>query len=307
MAETTDKRIAIILSTYNGAQYLPAQLESLAAQSMPDWVLYWRDDGSSDKTIGIMNTFAAGPGAGRCVRLGEPDHLGATASFMALLQQTAPTGLPVAFADQDDVWLPEKLALALAALDEETAPVLYCTRQMLVDERLARLAELPELQRPPSFPNALTQNIATGCTMVLNPSAAHLVAGSQAPTASLHDWWSYLLVTGNGGRVIADPALTVLYRQHSENLVGAPRSSLRRARGAMRRGPGVFMAVMRAHVEGLLAQRDLLTEDALRVLAVVDRGLSGGLAARLTALRLPELRRQTWLETLLFRWWFLTG
>ncbi len=307
MAEPADKRVAILLSTYNGAPFLPAQLESLAAQSMPDWQLYWRDDGSTDATVAIMDEFASGPGAGRCARVGEPGHLGATESFMALLRHAAPSGLPIAFADQDDVWLPKKLALALDALGAEKTPVLYCSRQVLVDEGLIRLGESAPLLRPPCFPAALTQNIATGCTVVLNPPAARLVAGSHPPSTSLHDWWSYLLVTASGGRVIADPTPTVLYRQHHGNLVGAPPSKRRRARAAMRRGPAVFMAVLRAHVAALLAQPELLSGEARRILAVVDRGLSDGPLARLAALRLPGLYRQTALETMLFRWWFLIG
>ena len=75
----------------------------------------------------------------------------------------------------------------------------------------------------------------------------------------------------------------------------------------MRRGPGVFMTMLRAHVAALLAQPELLSGEARRVLAVVDRALSDGPLARLAALRLPGLYRQTSLETMLFRWWFLIG
>ncbi len=300
-------RVAILLSTYNGARFLAAQLDSFVAQSLAEWRLYWRDDGSEDATVAVMQAFAAGAGAGRCEAVAVPGHLGATESFMALLRAAAPAGLPVAFADQDDVWLPEKLALGVAALGAEAGPALYCSRQMLVDDGLAPLGESAPLRRTPCFPAALTQNIATGCTVLLNPAAARLVAGSQAPSGSLHDWWSYLLVAAAGGRVIADPTPTVLYRQHRGNLVGAPRSMRHRARAALQRGPGVFMGVLRAHVAALLSQPELLSGEARRALAVVQRGLSGGVAQRLAALRLPGLCRQTWQETLLFRWWFLIG
>ncbi len=300
-------RVAILLSTYNGARFLAAQLDSLVAQSLPEWRLYWRDDGSSDATVAMMHAFAAGPGAGRCEAVAAPGHLGATESFMALLRAASPVGLPLAFADQDDVWLPEKLALGLAALGADPLAALYCSRQMLVDDGLAPLGESAPLRRAPCFPAALTQNIATGCTVMLNPAAAQLVAGSRPPSSSLHDWWSYLLVAAAGGRVIADPTPTVLYRQHTGNLVGAPRSMRRRAQAALHRGPRMFMGVLRGHVAALLAQPDLLSVEARRTLEVMQRGLSGGPAQRLAALRLPGLCRQTWQETLLFRWWFLIG
>jgi hypothetical protein len=300
-------RVAVLLSTFNGAPFLPAQLDSIAGQTLADWVLYWRDDGSSDDTVAIIRAFAEGPGAGRCHHVDRPGHLGATESFMALLRAAAPSGLALAFADQDDVWLPEKLELALDALADAPGPALYCSRQLLVDEELAPLGESAPLRRPPSFPAALTQNIATGCTVVLNPAAASLVARSIPPAASLHDWWSYLVVAASGGHVIADATPTVLYRQHGSNLVGAPASTWRRARAAMQRGPGVFMTVLRGHVAALLAHPELLSAEARRVLPILDRALRSGPLGRARALRLPGLNRQTWSETMLFRWWFLVG
>ena len=184
--------VAILLSTFNGEQFLDDQLESLLRQTVTDWVLYWRDDGSSDATADIMRRFMAGPGAGRChAVLDPPGRLRPTGSFMALLRAAAETDVAaVAFADQDDVWLPEKLARAMAALQPHARPALYCSRQLLVDESLRRIGVSAPLHQPPGFPAALTQNVATGCTLVLNRAAARLVAGSHPPSATLHDWWS---------------------------------------------------------------------------------------------------------------------
>jgi GT2 family glycosyltransferase len=96
-------RVAILLSTFNGAPFLPAQLDSIVGQTMTDWVLYWRDDGSSDETVAIMQAFAVGTGAGRCHWVESAGHLGATESFMALLRAAAPSGGALAFSDQDDL------------------------------------------------------------------------------------------------------------------------------------------------------------------------------------------------------------
>ncbi len=300
-------RVAVLLATYNGARFLPAQLESLAAQTMADWVLYWRDDGSTDDTTAVMQQFAAGAGAGRCVQVeATPGRLGPTGNFMALLRAVADADA-VAFADQDDVWLPDKLALGLAALERSAEPTLYCSRQLLVDAELRPLGESAPLPPPPPFPAALTQNVATGCTVLLNRAAAGLVARSRPPSSSLHDWWSYLVVSASGGRLVADPTPTVMYRQHDGNVVGAPRSMRRRAVAAMQRGPDVFMGVLRAHVAALRLQPDLLSPTAAAALEVVHRGLHGGLRQRLAALHLHGMQRQTWQETLVFRWWFLVG
>ncbi len=304
-------QVAILLSTYNGEQFLTDQLESLLRQTLADWVLYWRDDGSTDGTVGIMRCFMAGAGAGRCHAVSRPSgRLGPTGSFMELLRVAVAADEDVgalAFADQDDVWLPEKLELAVTALHCDPQPTLYCSRQILVDEALHHIGLSAMPRRPLRFPAALTQNVATGCTIVLNPAAARLVAGSHPPSATLHDWWSYLVVSANGGRLVADATPTVLYRQHRGNAVGAPASMRRRAVAALRRGPGVFMNVLRCHVAALREHPDLLSPDAAAALDVVQAGLQGGVTQRLAALQRCALSRQTWQETLVFRCWFLVG
>jgi hypothetical protein len=215
----------------------------------------------------------------------------------------------VAFADQDDVWLPFKLSRAvraLAALPRE-APAIYSARQVLVDATLNTLGVSPLLSGPPRFPASLTQNLATGCTVTMNQAAARLVAGSQAPPGCQHDWWAYLLVTAAGGRFLTDAEPVVLYRQHGRNAVGAPRSFLRRGWAALRRGPGVFMGVLRQNVAALDAQRHLLTPEAQAQLDQIQQALRGGPLRRMAALRLPGLRRQSWAEQMVFRLWFMIG
>lgn len=299
-------RIAILLSTFNGARFLREQLASFLAQTEREWLLLWRDDGSTDSTVGIMETFAADVGSERCRRVETPGRMGVAGNFYELIKAARPLGLPVAFADQDDVWLPNKLARALAALGTDPGPALYCSRQTLVDDALTPIGLSAPVHRPPSFAAALTQNIATGCTIVLDPAAVTLVAASIPPDGPLHDWWSYLLVTGAGGRVIADVEPTMLYRQHASNLVGAPSSQRHRALAALRRGPEAYMAMLRANVAAL-KNVAVLTPEARRTVNALSGALRGGVTARLRALSLPGLHRQTALETALFRLWFLRG
>ena len=299
--------IAVLLSTYDGAPYLGAQLASLLAQTCPDWTLLWRDDGSRDETLGIMTAWMQGAGKGRCDAVGPPGRLGSTPSFMALLRAAVEADL-VAFADQDDVWLPDKLARAAAVLGAVPPgmPALYCARQVLVDAGLGRVGISAPI-RPLGFPAALTQNVATGCTVMMNRAAARLIAGSEPPSTSLHDWWSYLVIAAKSGQLHADPTPVVLYRQHAGNLVGAPPSMRRRGVAALRRGPGVFMHVLRENVAALRAQPGLVAPENRAVLERIHHGLANGPGARWAALRTPGLQRQTWQETLLFRLWFMVG
>lgn len=300
-------RVAILLSTFNGAAFLPAQLDSYLAQKGVEWVLYWRDDGSRDGSVAIMEAFGAGAGVGRLVTLGA-GHVGVTASYMALLRRAVADGAgPVAFSDQDDVWLPGKLARGWAQMGETPAPVLYCSRQVLVDVHLRPICRSAPLPVSPGLGPALTQNIATGCTVMLNTAAAALVAGSVPPLPSLHDWWSYLVVAAAGGLVVADAEPTVMYRQHGGNAVGAPRTKRRRALAALRRGPGAFMTVLRAQVSALRGQPALLSPASRIMLDAVAGALAGGVATRARVLRRYGLLRQTRSETWLFRCWFLFG
>ena len=307
-------QVAILLSTRNGALFLQEQLESIVAQSVATWVIYWRDDGSSDGTPDLMRSFARQAGLDRCIEVGARDgtgvgHIGIAASFLALLR-AAPAGCVVAFADQDDVWLPDKLERGLAALSaaDPDRPALYCARQRLVDDRLRTLGLSPHRGPPPACPAGLTQTVATGGTVMLNPRAAALVAGARAPDGTLHDWWSYLVVGAAGGILIADPVPTVLYRQHRRNAVGAPHSALRRGLMALGRGPDAFMMLFKRHVAALLANPQALSAQAADDLAILQRALERGILARLRAIaQVRSLVRQTRLETLLFRLWFLIG
>jgi glycosyltransferase involved in cell wall biosynthesis len=301
--------VAILLSTYQGERFLRAQLDSLLAQTVPGWTLFWRDDGSADGSVAMMQAFATGPGRGRCVHVDDhPTRIGASSSYLVLLAKAVAAGAAcIAFADQDDVWLPEKLARGQAALAAipQTQPALYCARQVLVDAGLNRIGMSHHPRKETTFPAALAQNIAVGCTIMLNRAGACLVTASQAPPVTIHDWWCYLVVSAAGGRLVIDDTPVVLYRQHGANLVGSPIGTRRRAIAAIRRGPGVFMGLFRAHVAALSQQAALLSPPARRDLGRIEVALRGGLRARLSVLTMPNLRRQTWHETLLFRLWFM--
>jgi len=300
--------VAILLSTYEGERFLVPQLHSLLSQTHRDWILYWRDDGSTDGTRQVMCDFLQRIGPERSVVLEENMRVGATESYMRLLRRAYADGNPVlAFADQDDVWLPEKLSRGISALTAvpDEIPALYFARQVLVDASLRHIALSPRVRRAPGFPTCLTQNLATGCTVLMNREAMALLAERPAPTEGLHDWWSYIVVAAHSGRLIADNEPTVLYRQHDSNTVGAPRSPFRRAIAALRRGPEPFMRLLRGYARALGAQMAELPDGTREALARIQWGLEGGVGRRLNVLRMSGFRRQTWLETLLFRVWFL--
>jgi glycosyltransferase involved in cell wall biosynthesis len=301
--------VAILLATYNGSELLAPQLDSFLTQTHRDWTLVWRDDGSCDASRAIVDRFGAGLGRGRLHVVDEPTiRLGIAGSYLQLLR-SAPATAAFAFADQDDIWLPDKLERGVAALatTADDVPAIYCSRQVLVDSCLDVLANSARLRYPPQFPAALTQNIATGCTVMLNRPARDLVAASAPPPQTLHDWWTYLVVTAADGVVHFDPLPTVLYRQHPSNAIGASTSLGRRAVAALRRGPAPFMAILRGNIDALLAQPRLTTTRSREQLTQIHNALAGGPSERLRALCLTGFRRQTLAETGVFALWFMLG
>lgn len=234
----------------------------------------------------------------------------ATGSFLALLRLAL--GGPAAFfafSDQDDVWLPEKLAHAVAALADlpQGHPGLYFCARALVDDKLTPIGQVLAPRRPPGFPAALTQNLVPGCCMMLNRAAADLIDASPVPEGTWHDWWAYVVVAAHGGTVIAGNTPDILYRQHSANLVGEPPGFWSRTLGAARRGRTPFMTIFWRHITTLQAGAASLPDKTRETLTLIQRTNQGGFLARLRVLRLPGFVRQTSAETLLFRLWFLLG
>ena len=298
-------QVQVMLSVYNGAAFLAEQLESLAGQSLARWALSWRDDGSSDDSLEIMRRFTESRPTSQVLRVPERSrHLGTGQSFFTLLATASEAEL-FAFCDQDDIWMPDKLQRAAQALSAVPAdqPALYCSRQILVDVGLNRLGLSPRLRHVPNFRNALAQNIASGCTLVMNKAARAAVLAAPLPQGVLHDWWSYLIVTGVGGTVLFDPHPSILYRQHPNNVIGAPRSSMLRARAAFMRGPSPFMTLLSRHLSGLACYAGQLTPDARNVLAKCQTLYARGFFQRLRALVRSGLHRQSLLENLILLAW----
>ncbi|CAN0618908.1 rhamnosyltransferase [Burkholderia multivorans] len=225
----TSANIDIALATWNGERYLPAMLESIAAQTFGNWRLVVRDDGSTDGTCAIVDAFARRfPGKVEIVKDGE-GRLGAAGNFAAAAKVC--DAAYVAFADQDDVWLPRKLELAMAGMvDSERqlgagVPVVVHTDLRVVDEALNEIAPsfIRHMRLDPvggaKLERLVVRNIATGCTMLCNRALVDMAlpVPSEAP---LHDWW-FVLVGACFGAVVFINEATVLYRQHAANVVGA--------------------------------------------------------------------------------------
>ncbi|MCG6867361.1 MAG: glycosyltransferase family 2 protein [Gammaproteobacteria bacterium] len=222
-------RIDVLLSTHNGARYLADQIESIFRQDIGEWRLIIRDDASNDHTLEVIERFRALDPI-KITVLEEPGgRLGVVKSYEYLLRNSSSPY--IAFCDQDDVWLPEKLRLLrerIQQLEEEfgtTTPILVHSDLTVVNEHLEMVADSfwrhqkLDPRRMQSLPRLLMQNCVTGCATLINRALANL-ALPIPEDAIMHDWWLALHAVSDG-RIEVLNQRTVKYRQHHANDTGA--------------------------------------------------------------------------------------
>jgi glycosyltransferase involved in cell wall biosynthesis len=293
-------RIAILLCTYNGARFLPAQLDSLAAQTFADWQLFVSDDGSSDDTLAIVSQYKDRLGAAP-VQVRKGPCQGFVKNFLSLACDPALAFDFYAYCDQDDVWQPEKLARAVERLSSGPphVPAMYCSRTMLIDDQDRTLGYSRAYRRQPSFHNALVQSLASGNTIVLNEAARRLLmaCGSDAKIPS-HDWWSYLLVSGAGGTVYYDQEPQVRYRMHGQNVIGTNTGLRNRIRRLYMLSRGRFVRWTEMHVAALEPFRPHMTPDNRALYDLFRASRQRGFFGRQIGFLKSGVYRQTFLDNL---------
>ena len=219
--------IEVVLPTYNGAAYLAEQVASIHHQTLRPQRLLVRDDGSSDGTQALLAELRQHYGSW-LHWLPCETNLGCSANVNRLLEASrAPY---VALADQDDIWLPEKLAQSLALLQRLEQqhgvhrPLLVHSDLELMaadGDRLGRTyVQHQRLDPCRTSPEALTlTNVVTGCTVMVNRALLNQALPIPAE-ALMHDWW-LALVASCFGAIGWLPQPMVLYRQHGGNVLGA--------------------------------------------------------------------------------------
>jgi glycosyltransferase involved in cell wall biosynthesis len=212
--------VQVLLSTYNGEKYIEEQVRSILAQDYPNITILARDDGSTDRTVEILERLAADH---HNIEIIKAENIGFARSFFQLLARSSSEVDYVAFCDQDDVWLENKISRAVSMLNPYPAhqPLLYCSLLKLVDEELQPITSSYLPLKGISFQNALVENVAIGCTSVLNQAARRLIINYLPRKVLFHDWWIYLVITAFG-RVVYDNRSFILYRRHAGNATNYP-------------------------------------------------------------------------------------
>lgn len=212
----------IVMSTYNGQSHLQEQLDSVLSQTVTDFVLLIRDDGSQDRTPALLRQYTDPR-----IRLELGENVGINASFFALLEQAQQLGADrVFFCDQDDIWLPDKLERLLAELERCPAgPALVFSDFAMIDgsgnptgPSYAAMAKLRIPADGNFFPKLLAQPYVFGCASVLNRELLELVADPPAGI-EMYDCW-IALVASVLGTVRYLPQATICHRFHTQNATG---------------------------------------------------------------------------------------
>lgn len=209
------KKILVLMSSYNGELYIREQIESILNQKGVDVHLLVRDDASKDNTVKIVEQFV-----GEKVELIKGENLGYAKSFWTLLKDCKKEYDYYAFADQDDIWLEDKLVSAINMIEKEgDIPCLYTSNVIAVNNNREVIKEyFFDHRLALNFYQSLQKSILPGCTFVFNKKAIMLAAQYDGFMES-HDWALYA-ITSAFGKVLYDDTLHMNYRIHGNNVIG---------------------------------------------------------------------------------------
>ena len=206
------------MSTYNGERFLQEQLDSILKQENVDVSLLVRDDGSKDNTCKILSDYAS---KYQNIEWKDGENVGFVRSFSALVKMASTYDSDAdffAFADQDDIWIPNKLATAceVLATKDDSRPNLFTSNSMQVD---AEGRELEPFHKGPEPKfrrgNVLVFGTEQGCSMVFNKKAVEIYSEHE-PSLTWHDRWMYHICYFMGS-VTYDHRILFYYRRHENN------------------------------------------------------------------------------------------
>ena len=206
------------MSTYNGERFLEEQLDSILCQEDVNVSLLVRDDGSKDNTCQILSDYAL---KHQNIELKLCENVGFVKSFSELVKMAVTLDIDAdyyAFADQDDIWMPQKLAMACSVLatKDNSKPNLFTSNSMQIDAE-GRELELFHKGPEPKFRkgNVLVFGTEQGCSMVFNRKAVEIYSEHE-PSLTWHDRWLYHICYFLGS-VTYDHQPLFYYRRHEKN------------------------------------------------------------------------------------------
>jgi glycosyltransferase involved in cell wall biosynthesis len=214
------RNISVILATYNGSKYIVKQLDSILNQTMPPDEIIVCDDNSTDETVLLLKAYLHD---NRIKLFVNDKRLGVVNNFKKAAT-LAKRHNWLAFADQDDIWVPHKLgklATEMGVIDDGITPSLVYSDLAVIDKNdtVTSLSFWDKQKIRPgkiNFATLLYGNVVLGCTMIINYPMAKEFFLFDHPDY-FHDEWLGLIAYSFGKAKILNETL-VLYRQHESNV-----------------------------------------------------------------------------------------
>lgn len=179
-------KISILMATYNGEKYIAEQLESIRNQSIVDWELLIRDDQSTDNTVAILNNYEILDSRIKVVK-DNKGNLGQLKNFSELCSLVTDSEI-VFFADQDDIWYMDKLAVTIEKYKTLTNPYKMIYTNFILWNEKSNNKKVAYESNIPLQENLLVQNWVYGCTMAISGEICHLIKNIPEE-AKNHDNW----------------------------------------------------------------------------------------------------------------------
>ncbi len=207
----TEKRVAVLLSSYNGEKYIEEQVESILNQSYKNITLFIRDDCSKDGTAEVIKKYAENENV---VFLTAEKNLGYPGGFYEMLRLIEGYDY-YSFSDQDDVWKPDKIERAVEFLKDSDAqkPCLFFADYDVVDEELNFIRRSVGPRKNPDFNYSLFSSIGLGFTYVINNTLRELLLAKKSVKTVTKDVWIGMLACAFG-TAYYDSTVSALHRRN---------------------------------------------------------------------------------------------
>ena len=217
-----EKKVTVLISTYNGEKYIKEQLDSILNQTYSNIDILIRDDGSKDSTVEIIKEYQK---KYNNIKLKEEENIGFIKSFFKLLEMAESDYY--AYCDQDDIWMPNKIELAVEELNkaDDSKPNMVFGNSDYYDENMNFLSN-GEKHRTYSFKNSLYECVAQGMTMTINNQTKEMILNNIPQKCLFHDWWTYMICSGMGN-VLYNDETVVKYRRFQKNATAEGQNALK--------------------------------------------------------------------------------